>query len=504
MKRFSTFVVLMLVASVSAAAGFDDGYYKARAGYFDGDGFLDIYLEHQPVIIFVDVGGIFVPIVTNPRDVAELVLLNNADGTFDVELPTRAEISSVSWEEIDTEAVVDDYNMDGANDVFLKDVASGVVVGSDQIVFASTIPRSGPLSVKAVDTAFTNFYTPIKNVYLDPGYFNRTIAVGYEIPVAGSNGLAVANGYLATCQNLYGSNNCVMRNVVLASWYASQGKNCQAEVYSLGIDADVACPLDGYHIFRILTAVLTVRDFTNVPTSVARFVWLNDALKSGLLPPEAVIDGLTAILESIFGSVSIGGLDTTKIEEIDDPTIEPIDGWIVNKTVISVIRVLFDFRSPASKVVLTMHRIANFGPTGEGLFGPMHLAVAYRHTGIDLETIISAYPQDDIFNGTLVSHTDDPRDRNNLYVAEVVPQGVSSEQLFGTMLLLDNNYPDCLRYDFVPGVPASAIGYNSNSFAKGLIDAAGGIPSAQLSALSFPGVQRPVPIYYFTPASTCN
>jgi hypothetical protein len=57
MKRLAAFVILTFIASVSSAAGFDDRY-TARVGDLGSDADLDVYLRHNPQIVFVSVGGV--------------------------------------------------------------------------------------------------------------------------------------------------------------------------------------------------------------------------------------------------------------------------------------------------------------------------------------------------------------------------------------------------------------------------------------------------------------
>ena len=84
-----------------------------------------------------------------------------------------------------------------------------------------------------------------------------------------------------------------------------------------------------------------------------------------------------------------------------------------------------------------------------------------------------------------------------------LPCGVSEDEFIERLFDLDRNFPDDLEYAPWPAYPENRKwyipddGYNSNSYTRGLGDAAGGrvpTPNANL-----PGWNVPVPPKYFTP-----
>ena len=123
--------------------------------------------------------------------------------------------------------------------------------------------------------------------------------------------------------------------------------------------------------------------------------------------------------------------------------------------------------------------------------GPWHLAIEYHPDGIDIAdaTTLSA----ESIDGKLVSDIDRPSDRprENETIAIVEPSpGRSAGQLFSDLAQIDSAYCDCLPYNPFPGLPGTE-GYNSNSYVRGIIDAAGGTPSEDLDM--YFGGARPIP-----------
>ena len=70
-----------------------------------------------------------------------------------------------------------------------------------------------------------------------------------------------------------------------------------------------------------------------------------------------------------------------------------------------------------------------------------------------------------------------------------MPRGVSEDDMIGRLVTAAENYPDNLEYDLFPGT-LGADGYNSNGFARGLLDAVG-LDSSTFADLF--GGDKPVP-----------
>ena len=90
-----------------------------------------------------------------------------------------------------------------------------------------------------------------------------------------------------------------------------------------------------------------------------------------------------------------------------------------------------------------------------------------------------------------VRPTDAPE--NNSALAEVQPPpGLSAKEYFERLSAGADNYCNCADYDLFPSL---GDGYNSNSYAIGLIEATGGNPAYDTSGLV--GGSKPLPPAYF-------
>ena len=103
-----------------------------------------------------------------------------------------------------------------------------------------------------------------------------------------------------------------------------------------------------------------------------------------------------------------------------------------------------------------------------------------------------------VIAGDLVSNNNRTRDIDlsiKIYQSpNLVP--LNQESNYTNLLnQLDNNYKDNLSYDPFPNLGNSS-GYNSNSYASGLLNAAG-IDSPQINNLTLPGYRKPIPAENF-------
>ena len=125
-----------------------------------------------------------------------------------------------------------------------------------------------------------------------------------------------------------------------------------------------------------------------------------------------------------------------------------------------------------------------------GGVGPWHLSIEYQSEEGDDPVTLSAGPA----GGRLVSDPNRPSDHptiNETIAAVEPPPGKSAEQLFSDLQRIDSRYCDCLPYNLLPERLPLVPGYNSNSYVRGLIDAAGGTPSEDLG--DYQGGQMPLP-----------
>ncbi len=85
-----------------------------------------------------------------------------------------------------------------------------------------------------------------------------------------------------------------------------------------------------------------------------------------------------------------------------------------------------------------------------------------------------------------------------------VPEGMTETEYYNKMAVSFNGYPDNVDYDLYP---EGNDGYNSNSFATGLVGAAGGevppLPVSPMGKLDAPGYEKPLPPECFKQTSSC-
>jgi hypothetical protein len=100
--------------------------------------------------------------------------------------------------------------------------------------------------------------------------------------------------------------------------------------------------------------------------------------------------------------------------------------------------------------------------------------------------------------GKLIGDLNRPTDLDMSYNARQnpleLPTGISEDAMIGRLVSSAENYQDDLDYDLFPG-GMDSDGYNSNSFARGVLDA-NGLDSATYRDLY--GGDKPVPNGCFT------
>lgn len=125
-------------------------------------------------------------------------------------------------------------------------------------------------------------------------------------------------------------------------------------------------------------------------------------------------------------------------------------------------------------------------------------------------TTLSGYPEPSVHLdhiGTLAKEqnrsTDVGKQEGALGVS--TPKGMTEKQFISNLESAYGNYKGNMNYDLFPEKGTS--GYNSNSFAVGLLQAAGGkapdLPVSQMGRLDAPGYDKPVPKACFEKGNTC-
>ena len=84
--------------------------------------------------------------------------------------------------------------------------------------------------------------------------------------------------------------------------------------------------------------------------------------------------------------------------------------------------------------------------------------------------------------------------KNNFAQQLELPRSKTEDQIIQELFKADRNYKDNLDYDLLPNglFGTGANGYNSNSYATGLLESVG-IKPANLNGSVVPGTHKPVP-----------
>ncbi len=158
--------------------GFDE-HYTAHTGYLNSDLRTDVYLKHTPNLVFLPVNDKLVPVAPDQADVGDFVLVQNTDGTFDVQALTPAQKTMVSGWPAASGIRLDlgDFNLDNVHDIFVSGL-SGALTGSldknvvDQVVFASPETGARPVHVAAMTQDRKTFFSDAYKWSRDHDYFD--------------------------------------------------------------------------------------------------------------------------------------------------------------------------------------------------------------------------------------------------------------------------------------------------------------------------------------------
>jgi len=103
----------------------------------------------------------------------KIILRQNTDGSFTPSVPSATQLAAVAtWQTTAIDLRVDDIDLDGYVDVFLRNVATVIPGALDQIVYASgKVLLPFPKSSKALDATFRNFLTEFRAWAASPSYF---------------------------------------------------------------------------------------------------------------------------------------------------------------------------------------------------------------------------------------------------------------------------------------------------------------------------------------------
>ena len=163
--------------------GFDE-HYTAHTGFLNSDARTDIYLKHTPDLVFIPVNDKLVPVAPDQADVGDFVLMQNADGTFEIEALTPAQKTIVSGWSAASGIRLDlgDFNLDNVHDIFMSGVSGALTSPQDrnvldQVIFASPDTGARPVHVAAMTQDRRRFFSDAYKWSRDHDYFDDNAPV---------------------------------------------------------------------------------------------------------------------------------------------------------------------------------------------------------------------------------------------------------------------------------------------------------------------------------------
>ena len=519
-------IILVFTALLSAqafSAGFDE-HYETYYGDFDNDALVDIYIKQKPQIILLH-GDVIIPILL-PPDVDEFVLKQTPDSTF-VIVTDLSTFDISEAKKAPVELVISDFTLDGYNDLLIKGINNIPNIPAnidDHIVYAPG--TSTPIALKAVDAKFKQFFREIHSWMLNFNYFEDNAP---ELSIVSTQYEAMADAaipaalFLAACNSLH-NNNCDLTEAIPFLWMpANLGRTCfdvVTEAYLAGDlstgenledTLDIFCnPLAQFYIIH-RQETETVKDYSG---------YNQDAIEAAdidrnVLLGQASVSDIVTIFERVLGNVILGE-EIPGYYDTFDPTI-PEDDYRDNQRLnIIVARVTNPFTFTPDAVVVRARLVAAWLGRPE-----RHLSV---HSPASLpRQWLSAFASNSlrslfIDGGVLESEKSEERDAadaENIIVGHVpvVSPYPGSLVFWQALNLADDRYSDELTYCLYPErgksfFGLSCNGYNSNSYAMGLIQSTGAAFTEATSSLGiqfnvltntkvYPGVTKPVPANEF-------
>ena len=504
------------------------GYqFQVRTGDIDSDGKKDIYLKRTS-------GG-----NANNGVIDKTILTQNNDGHFEVlQDPTSGQFSTAGGWPISASvtAVVNDFNVDGRVDVLLKNLDTVISNVDDQIIFSSGVFFNGAAQVAtSIDFEFEKFFRDTYNWILDPNYFSQALVAGlpaYNLAVTFKVWFCINYGLSSSCVTT--SRSVYNKTITLAKMGLSGYQTTAAAEAALaaslgfanydGFRCKLICGwLDFYRFYGSI--VFNVVDVWTPTTESPAFDDINFSSKARDISEAAgdigtgtaTIGDVIDIFEEVLGGAAdlvLGGEGLGEIIIVDS-SHSAEDYEEDKKMTLSLMRI-FDAKTdrPGSPKVEIRSRIPlAFLPTalqGNRAHLSVHSpsAVLFSwHSGFPSEGWGTAVGP----GGQLLSqegYLPDARGLTNMLVGYADSFVYSDSFLFWNSLdsaadAYDNDLTYCLFPERSESLFGSCTGYNSNSYATGLIKSrsgnivplpgAFGIQHPLTDADRYPGVQKPVP-----------
>lgn len=140
--------------------------FEMRVGDINGDGHKDLSIRRLT-------GNI------NNGVISQTILRQTSDHSFKLLRPTSKRLAAVkSWSKVSLELVLDDFNLDGYVDLFVKDLGSVIGGVNDQLVFSSGASHNGAVNrVTGIDNTVKNVFSNVADWVVDKDYFTKHIKI---------------------------------------------------------------------------------------------------------------------------------------------------------------------------------------------------------------------------------------------------------------------------------------------------------------------------------------
>ena len=143
--------------------------FETRVGDINFDGRKDIYIRRLS-------GN------ANNGVISQTILIQNSNRTFKIYNASSSQLAKAkSWSKVNIVTVLEDFNLDGYIDVFLKGVSGAISNTKDQLVFSSGIQyNSSAQIVTNIDDNFKKTFSSVANWIVDEDYFKDNLITRYK------------------------------------------------------------------------------------------------------------------------------------------------------------------------------------------------------------------------------------------------------------------------------------------------------------------------------------
>ncbi|HEY5665128.1 MAG TPA: hypothetical protein VIV64_00290 [Gammaproteobacteria bacterium] len=428
-----------VIETASLADQFD-AEYSVRSGDIEGDGDRDLLIRR------IRSGSEW-----GSGPLSDVLLRQDSSGGLSASIPSAYQLAlAESWAVVPIELRKRDLNFDGYVDLVLRGVAAteGFSGVANQILFAPGDKVAGQPGLRPADTRLATFSRDVNRHLIDPEYYPNNVPYSYALIVY----------YSADC-----------------GWYGQYGYQ---DYYPTQ-----------FCFFEPQVFVVAYQDFSGFDSDAMAVAETDYGMIHGAEP----LDQGLATISSIIGTLLDVPLPEAGAEVLIGGEGAEADAFVRRGVA------LFSALAGISEAVAQEADNGAGVPGNERVLlkgrrvlgqGPFHTALEFRYS------TISAYDTNPnlLFDGWLFSEVDWPRDHpsRTLRLGYVDGPGLPATY-WQDLIAADSRYDDDLRYDLFPSL--GEAGYNSNSYASGLIQATGGLSTVQMASLV--GGEHPVPAAEF-------